>query len=106
MKEFKTDKGILMVEGKLFNWRKESLFYNKEAPIGFMMDFGDYSATYQPKEKELVIYFNDAYIDFIARFFCENIYIAEIIVNAFIKGNHIGFQNTIYNKISFINIKK
>lgn len=102
MKEFKSNNDILMVEGKLFNWKKESLYHGKEEPFGYMMDFGWmenlYSAVYQPRERELCIYRNSSYLDFIARFFCEDIYIAETIVEAFMKGNRLDIKETIYQK--------
>lgn len=110
MKEFKSSNDILMVEGKLFNWRKESMYYGKEAPYIYCIDAGDisdmYTATYEEKVKELCISRMGFNIDFIARFFCEDIYVAEVIVNAFIKGNQIDMKGTIYCKTQTVNPKK
>jgi hypothetical protein len=102
MKEFKSSNGILMVEGKLFNWRKESMYFGKEAPYIYVIDAGSiadmYTATYQEKEKELCISRMGFSLDFVARFFCDDIYVAEIIVQSFIKGNHLDMKGTIYTK--------
>ena len=57
-----------------------------------------HSAIYQPKEKQLCIY--DMSLDFVARFFCEDIYSAELIVDAFIRGNNLNMKDTIYFKKS------
>jgi hypothetical protein len=102
MREFKSSNGLTMVEGKLFNWRKESLYYGKEAPYIYCIYTGGdnvadtYEATYEEKTKELCIFRIGFNIDFVARFICDDIYVAEIIVNAFLKGNHLNIKGTIY----------
>jgi hypothetical protein len=104
MKEFKSSNGLTMVEGKLFNWRKESIYYGKNEPYGYLIDMGNigemYSATYMEKDHNLCIYRNSDHMDFIANFYCDDIYVAETIVFAFIKGNSkISMVGTIYNKM-------
>lgn len=93
-----------MVEGKLFNWRKESIYYGKEQPYGYIIDMGGfadmYSAVYTEKEHNLCIYRVSNDMDFVANFYCNDIYAAENIVYAFIKANpKIDMKGTIYNKL-------
>jgi hypothetical protein len=103
MMEFKSSNELTMVEGKLFNWRKESLYYGKEQPYVYVIDMGDigemYSAVYIERDHNLCIYRNSDNMDFIANFYCDDIYVAETILHAFIKANRkIDMSDTIYNK--------
>ena len=103
MREFKSSNGLNMVEGKLFNWRKEPMYYGKDEPCGYIMDMGDigemYSAVYMEKDHNLCIYRNSDYLDFIANFYCDDLYFAETIVLAFIKASkRIDMKDTIYFK--------
>lgn len=103
MMEFKSSNGLDMVEGKLFNWRKESLYNGKEQPYVYVIDMGNigemYSAVYIERDRNLCIYRVSNNMDFIANFYCDDIYIAETILHAFIKANKkIDISNTIYNK--------
>lgn len=103
MTEFKSSNGLDMVEGKLFNWRKESLYNGKEQPYVYVIDMGNigemYSAVYIERDRNLCIYRVSNNMDFIANFYCDDIYIAETILHAFIKANKkIDMSNTIYNK--------
>ena len=103
MMEFKSSNGLDMVEGKLFNWRKESLYNGKEQPYVYVIDMGNigemYSAVYIERDSNLCIYRVSNNMDFIANFYCDDIYIAETIVYAFIKANRkINMSDTIYNK--------
>ena len=103
MTEFKSSNGLDMVEGKLFNWRKESLYNGKEQPYVYVIDMGNigemYSAVYIERDRNLCIYRVSNNMDFIANFYCDDIYIAETILHAFIKANKkIDISNTIYNK--------
>ena len=105
MREFKSKNNLNMVEGKLFNWRKESLYYGKDEPYGYIIDMGGladmYSAVYQPKEHNLCIYRVSDHLDFVANFYCDDLYFAETIVSAFIKANdRIDMKGTIYYKKS------
>ena len=38
---FKSSNNLTMVEGKLFNWRKESLYNGKEQPYVYVIDMGN-----------------------------------------------------------------
>ena len=102
MKEFKSKNNLTMVESKLFNWRKESIYHGKDEPYCYVIDAGGlsemYSLVYNPKEKELNIGRVSFNMEFVARFFCEDIYSAESIVAAFIKGNSLEMKGTIYFK--------
>ena len=103
MIEFKSSNGLDMVESKLFNWRKESLYNGKEQPYVYVIDMGNigemYSAVYIERDRNLCIYRVSNNMDFIANFYCDDIYIAETILHAFIKANKkIDISNTIYNK--------
>ena len=100
---FKSSNNLDMVEGKLFNWRKESLYYDKEQPYGYIIDMGDigemYSAVYVERDHNFCIYRNSDNIEFIVNFYCDDIYVAETILYAFIKANKkINMTDTIYNK--------
>ena len=100
---FKSSNNLTMVEGKLFNWRKESLYNGKEQPYVYVIDMGNigemYSAVYIERDRNLCIYRVSNNMDFIANFYCDDIYIAETILHAFIKANKkIDISNTIYNK--------
>ena len=110
MKEFKSTNNILMVEGKLFNWRKESLYYDKDEPYINIIDMGNigdmYSAVYQLRIKKLCIYRNSDHMDFIAHFHCEDLYEAETIVMSFIKGSDLKLEGTIYCKTQTVDNKK
>ena len=103
MKEFISDNGLTMVEGKLFNWKKEPMYYGKNEPCGYIIDMGDigdmYSAVYMERDHNLCIYRNSDNIEFIVNFYCDDIYVAETILYAFIKANKkINMTDTIYNK--------
>ena len=103
MIEFKSSNQLTMVEGKLFNWRKESLYYGKEQPYVYVIDMGNigemYSAIYIEIDHNLCIYRNSDHMDFVANFYCDDIYVAETILYAFIKANRkINMSDTIYNK--------
>jgi hypothetical protein len=103
MIKFKSSNNLEMVEGKLFNWRKEPLYYGKEQPYVYAIDMGNigemYSAVYIERDHNLCIYRNSDHMDFIANFYCDDIYVAETIVYAFIKANRkINMSDTIYNK--------
>ena len=58
-----------------------------------------YSAVYIERDRNLCIYRVSNNMYFIANFYCDDIYIAETILHAFIKANKkIDISNTIYNK--------
>ena len=102
MKEFISDNDIKMVVGKLFNWKIEPIYRNRPKPFGYGMCVGSlcetYSALYLPDEKELSLS-NMAYsCDEVFIFYCEDIYAAEIIMDAFIKGIKFEIKGTIYEK--------
>ena len=103
MREFKSTNGLTMVEGKLFNWRKESMYHGKTEPIGYIIDMGDigdmYSAVFMDRDKNLCMYRVSDYRDFVVNFYCDDIYVAETILMAFIKANKkIDMKDTIYFK--------
>lgn len=102
MKKFKSSNDINMVEGKLFNWRIEPLFYGEEEPCGYFISMGTigemYSALYLPDEKLLYISSLAYSSNESFKFFCDDIYVAELIIDAFIKGNKYDMTETIFHK--------
>jgi len=103
MKKFTTNNGIEMVVGELFNWKIEPIYRDRPKPYVYGMSVGTlsemYSALYLPDEKELSLS-NMAYSsDEVFTFYCEDIYAAEIIMNAFIKGIKFEVKGTIYEII-------
>lgn len=102
MKEFTTNNGLKMVEGKLYNWQVQQIYHNSKKPIGYLINVGDmsemYSGFYLPDEKELSLSNMKYSSDDVFIFYCEDLYAAEIIMDAFIKGIKFEIKGTIYEK--------
>ena len=95
---------IYVLWGKLFNWKKESLYYGREVPYAYIIDMGDigemYSAVYEEKEHNLCVYRVSDHMDFIANFYCQDIYFAELLIWSFLQANKkIDIRGTIYYKL-------
>ncbi len=102
MKEFTSSNGLKMVVGKLFNWKVEQIYRDTPNPIGYAIYLGGlsemYCAFYLPDEKELSFSKMKWSSDDVCLFYCEDIYVAETFVEAFIKGNEFEIKGTIYEK--------
>lgn len=102
MKEFTSSNGIKMVVGKLFNWKIEPIYTGEANPFGYAINLGGlsemYTAFYLPDEKQLSFGSMAWSSDDIYIFYSEDIYAAELIVDAFVKGNGFEIKGTIYEK--------
>jgi hypothetical protein len=102
MKEFTSSNGMKMVEGELFNWKIEPIYHGKEVPFAYSMHVGCmsdmYQALYHPDEEILSICSLAYSSNETFKFYCMDIWTAELIVHAFIKGQDIDISETIYKK--------
>lgn len=100
MKTFTSSNGLKMVEGKLFNWRVEPVYYGQEEPFGYLIHMGGmaqmFQALYMPDEKILSLCDTAYSSDEVFRFSCDDIEAAEPIVDAFIKANKFEMEETIF----------
>lgn len=101
MIEFVSSNGIKMVVGDIFKWRKAPVYHDKEVPFGYAIDIGTWgemhTAIYFPDKKELSLFKLEYSSNETFKFFCEDIYEAEKIVQAFVKGNNYTLKGTIYD---------
>ena len=102
MKEFVSSNGLNMVAGEVYNWQVCPVYHDKPEPFVYVIHMGGlalmYQALYDPKT-EMLSLCNTAYSsDEVFKFYCTNIWEAEIVVHAFIKGNEIDMKETIYHK--------
>jgi hypothetical protein len=102
MEEFISSNDLKMTRGKLFNWRVQSIYHDKDSPIVYVINVGTPSlmiaCVYEPSTKLLHIA-EVKYSDGGSfRFLCETIYDAELIVNSLIKGYDFEIEKTIYQK--------
>lgn len=92
-----------MVVGELFNWRVAPYYHGKAEPFGYAMDIGTWSdmycALYKPDTEILSLFSLEYSSDETFRFYCMDIWTAELIVHAFIKANKFTLKGTIYEKI-------
>lgn len=102
MKEFISTNNLTMVEGKLFNWQKEPIYYGQDKPFVYTISIGGFSkmhtAVYNETTHELSFFDINFGSEFLIGFYCETIYDAEKIVDAYLKLNDKEFDKTIYYK--------
>ena len=91
--EYVSSNGIDMVEGKLLNWCKTPVYYDKKEPFGLTVSLGNmidmYSILYKPDVNIISFTSMSESSSDVFRFYVENINDAEKIVMAFSKGNNI-----------------
>lgn len=102
MKAFTSRNGIKMVQGHTLNWRIAPIYHGREKPFGYAIDIGTWgemhTALYLPDEEELSLFKLEYSSNDTFRFHCKDMLEAEVIVNAFIKGNDYTLKGTIYEK--------
>jgi hypothetical protein len=100
MKEFIYN-GFILVEGNIFNWRKQSKYIDQPDPYFLTLGFGDsfesFDVAYDINKNELIIS-NLHFVDegFVIKFNCNTIDEAENIANSFRIG--MGFDIPKLNK--------
>ena len=98
---FVSSNGIVMVKAELYNWQVSPKYHGRAEPFAYVIHMGGmaqmFQALYDPDDEILSLYDTAYSSDEVFKFYCMDIWTAEIVVRAFIKANGFDMSETIYH---------